>query len=174
MMAVGGFVHLYHVWGILGLLTAWTYARVAFSLWRARGGEWSAVPGELGIGALRQLWLVARDVALVVRGLATGALFSAMPGDDPKEWRYGREMPLLLGIMAGGVARLVTAFYWSVRNTAWMNHSPEILVAGLPVTLAIAADILHQVSAHPRELWRARLLAGSAVSWVAIGAWLWA
>jgi len=148
MNSVGAFVHLYHVWGVLGLVTAVVYGRNIWAQWRVSGGTAINAPGELA----RLIWHHARlsvsDIGAIVRG--AWCRFTGLDhvwSQDPKSpWTYGTEHSLLLGIMLGGVARFATAFYWAELNTAWVS-TEMVWVPSIPILLAVLADLSHHATA---------------------------
>ena len=170
---IGAFVHLYHVGGVFGLLTAVLFGRLAYRGWRASGGTWRAAPGEWMYSArwtaretLRDLWRVF--------GWALSA-FAMTPFAWHESERNGRKYPdrqiMLIGITLGGIARFLTAIYWSEKNVAWMQHvdSAAIMMAATPVLIAVAGDVHHHLTAWPDLRHRVRLLCIVALAWVLLG-----
>lgn len=171
---IGGFVHLYHIWGVFGLLTALLFGRLAYAGWREAGGRWRDAPGEW-IGALSwSLRETVRDVSKLL-GWATSA-FVVTPftwNDTVRESRYPDRQIMLIGITLGGVARFLTALYWSEKNVAWMQRvdNTAIAMAATPVLIAIIGDVHHHLTAWPTQRHRVRLLCLVAAVWVAVGVW---
>lgn len=171
MSWTGAFIHLCHVWGLLGLITAMRYGVTAYNRWEHQGGTFSNAPGD----TLRLLYthfkLVWRDLGSIPR--AAIARFTGIdyrwPLDPESQWRYSNEQALLVGIFLGGATRFFTAFYWAGKNTTWIT--PEtVIIPALPLVFAIIADLSHQSTAWPTKLYRIRLAALASILWVLIGA----
>lgn len=170
MNPVEGFVHLYHVWGLWGLITAIIYAPAAFREWRVKGGTLTRAPGEyVGIFG----WQI-KEAVLDLWRLATGIVhglfgFGHVPPPETSPWRYTREHMLMLGIAVGGVSRLLTALYWSEKNRGWMDGD-TVWVPAIPVLFAIIADAHHHHAAWgEKRPWLPRWLKIGAATWIALG-----
>ena len=174
MSGVGAFVHLYHVWGALGALTALLFGVEAYRGWRASGGTWASAPAEW-FYTLR--WVSAetvRDVGRLFKWMARG--FFGLPFD----WRqsawgsrsYPRRQIILIGITMGGSSRLLTALYWAERNRDWMAHvdGGVIFAASFVILPAIIGDLHHHHTAWPGKQHRVRLILFTAFCWVLAGA----
>ena len=174
MSGVGAFVHLYHVWGLFGLLTAVLFGQQGYKNWRASGGTWRTAPGEwiyatgwLTGETLRDIWRLFKWF---------GKAFVGLPLDwQQSEWRgrvYSRQQIILVGITLGGLSRFLTALYWSERNRDWMQYADSwmLQMATVPIVLAVLGDFHHHMTAWPNKLHRTRLVAVSALAWVVYGA----
>lgn len=170
MNAVGGFVHLYHVWGIWGLITAMIYGPRAWASWRASGGKFATAPGEYLNALNHQIGEVARDIGRLMLGISRGLFgIGPMPPEEtPSPWPYSKVHMLTLGITLGGVARFLTAIYWSERNRAWMTEQ-TVWIPAIPVLIAVVADVHHHVVAFEHRPWVSRWLKIAALLWIALG-----
>lgn len=170
MNGVGAFVHLYHIWGILGLATSLFYGRNICKQWRATGGSFRTAPSEVGGVMWHHIKLSFSDVyrlgrAALYRFTGLDYLFAQSP-ESP--WRYGNDHSLLLGIMLGGIARFATAFYWSEINTGWVTVE-TVWIPAIPIILAVLADISHQATALDNK-WPIRWASIAAIVWILWGA----
>lgn len=173
MSAVEGFVHLYHVWGILGAITAALFGLEAWRGWRVSGGTFRSAPSEwlyaLRFSFREALFDCAR-LALWAGKSATGVPFVW----ENAEWQsrsYPRRQIILIGITLGGLSRMMTALYWSERNRDWMAHVDisVIFAASIVIFPAIIGDLYHQMTAWPNKHHRARLLGLACFAWVFAG-----
>lgn len=175
MNDIEAFVRLYHVWGILGAITAWIYGAAAFQIWRQAGGTFRNAPADV-IGGIRSFTVNSlADVWSLLRWTLSGFLGSAFsvfryqwPKGEMPAYRYGLGHTLRLGIALGGTARLLTALYWAERNTEWMNHV-SVWVPAVPILYAIAGDLAHHSTAWPRHQYRVRMLAIFSILYVGTG-----
>lgn len=174
MSGVGAFVHLYHIWGVLGLLTAVLFGMQGHRLWRESGGNWRDAPREWAYAGGWSLRETIKDVGRFAGWVVNGFL------SLPYTWRQtewsGRSYPsrliIFIGITCGGVSRFLTALYWAEKNRGWMTEvDPWVLeMAALPVILAVVGDLHHHRTAWPSKTYRVRLIALVAFVWVIIGA----
>jgi hypothetical protein len=166
---VGAFVHLYHIWGLFGAITACIFARQAYISWRASGGVWITAPCEwlyfIGWTLRETLFDLARCVIAPWRN-------GPWPQSDWSNRAYPREQSILIGIAMGGTGRMITALYWSETNRTWMTHADawNLYAASAPVLLMILGDFLHHQTAWPNHRYRSRLLTVAALLWIATGA----
>lgn len=174
MSAVDAFVHLYHVWGALGALTASLFGIEAYRGWRAAGGLWRTAPAEW-FYTLR--WVsgeTLKDIGRLLEWIVRG--FFGLPFTwEQGEWRgrsYPRRQVILIGITLGGMSRLCTALYWAERNREWMAHVDGSVIAFASAVILPAAigDLLHHHTAWPEKRHRARVILVAAMLWVGIGA----
>ncbi|MEO1169914.1 MAG: hypothetical protein AAFW97_14510 [Pseudomonadota bacterium] len=169
MSSVSAFVHLYHVWGVFGLITAIIYGRSAYQCWREDGGTFGNAPREIGGAGKHAAVETVRDWGRFVRWFFAGLTGIAYHWPETSRKRvYSRDLTLLLGITLGGVSRAFTAAYWAEANTAWMTEA-TVWVPSIPIIAAIWADSKHQVTAWPDKPWRARLILSVAVVWIIAG-----
>lgn len=168
---VDSFIHLYHVWGMFGLVTALLYGRVTYRSWREAGGTWQRAPSEWLYAAKWNTHELARDTLYMFRWA-----LAALTG-GPLGWReemayaapgYPPRQLVALGVTLGGVARFLTALYWSERNREWMQYADASMMisAALPVLFAVCADTLHHCTAWPEARHRVRLMALLAFLWI--------
>lgn len=174
MNAVNAFVHLYHVWGALGAITACLFGREAYRGWREAGGTWASAPGEW-FYTLR--WVsgeTARDIARFASGALRG--FLGIPFNWAEtQWKgriYPRRQVILIGITLGGTSRLLTALYWAERNREWMAHVDGTVIAFASAVIlpAVIGDLFHHYTAWPEKRHRARMIMLAGCIWVLIGA----
>ena len=167
---IEGFVHLYHVWGIWGAVTALIYGPSAWRSWRENGGTFSSLASEYAGAVAYQSRELVFDVVRVTVGIMRG-LFGVGPviGTHKTGWHYPREHMLLIGITLGGFSRFLTAIYWSEKNRAWMHADNMLVMAAVPVIIAVVADAHHQIIAWPKRPWLARWLAFAGLAWIALG-----
>lgn len=173
MSAVEGFVHLYHVWGALGALTALLFGMEAHKSWRLAGGTWRSAPSEwLGFAAFATRETISdayRFAKWTVRS------FFGLPFDwGHGEWNgraYPKRQAILIGITLGGLSRFLTALYWAEKNRDWMAHvdTSVIMFASAVIMPAIIGDLLHHTTAWPEKGHRARLIGLAALCWVFVG-----
>lgn len=170
---IGAFVHLYHVCGVFGLLTAFLFGRLAYMGWREAGGTWATAPREWCeaiAGAVRESM---RDIGRVAGWALSSFLVTPLvwSADATRPSRYPDRQIMLIGITLGGIARFLTALYWSEKNITWMQHvdNSAILMAATPALIAIVGDVHHHLTAWPRHRHRVRLLCIVALAWVLIG-----
>lgn len=180
MSYVSAFVHLYHVWGVWGLITALIFGTQAHRNWRAAGGRWRDIPRDVGTAlgqgvkqSLLDFWRLLRWFAAGLIGIALKRGDAGLPEIDlffpgPEQSRWPRNQTLLLGITLGGASRLFTALYWSEANTQWMGEA-SVLIPSIPIVMAVMADTNHQFTAWPNRPWIARMLLVVAVSWILFG-----
>lgn len=173
MSAVEGFVHLYHVWGFLGGLTAALFGLEAWRGWRTAGGTLRSAPGEW----LYTLRFLSQETLFDSVRLVKWAVKSALGVPfvwEKAEWQgrsYPRRQVILIGITLGGLSRLMTALYWSERNRDWMTHvdASVIISASIVILPSILGDLHHQMTAWPSKQHRVRLLGLACLTWVLIG-----
>jgi hypothetical protein len=167
---IEAFVHLYHVWGVLGLLTALVYSRPTWRRWREAGGTYLNGPVDTVQLIVHHISLLGRDFLNI--GKIAIARFSGVdllwPQDPKSPWRYPSDQSLFVGIMLGGISRFITAFYWAEINTGWMTEE-TVWVPAVPIIIAVLADLSHHSTAWPLAHYRVRLLALAAVLWILIG-----
>lgn len=177
---VAGFVHLYHIWGLYGLLTALFFGRAAHRSWRKAGGAWqTALPDALRttretFGPIGSDWV--RLFKWFCVGLFSFSLKRGRAGwpvidtfwPEPAAKKWPPDQTLLLGITLGGAARFATAMYWAEKNVGWMTEN-SVLIPAIPIVWMIIADHNHQLTAFPKRPFIARLLLSAAMLWVALG-----
>lgn len=166
---VEGFVHLYHVWGIWGAITAAIYGPAAWLSWRECGGTVRSFLGEYAGAAGYQSRELVLDVVRVAVGIMRG-LFGVGPviGTRKASWHYPREHMLLIGITLGGFSRFLTALYWSEKGWAWMHADNMMTMAAGPIIIGVIADT-HKIIAWPKRPWFTRWLAFAGLAWIALG-----
>ena len=169
---VDSFIHLYHVWGMFGLMTAFLYGRLAYRSGREAGGTWRRAPGEWLYAAKWNTHELLRDTLYMFRwalAALTGGPLGWRPEGEYSGPGYPPRQVISLGVTLGGVSRFLTALYWSEKNRAWMQYAGTsvILSASLPVLFAVCADILHHYTAWPTARYRSRLMVLAAVLWIA-------
>lgn len=170
MNSTEGFVHLYHVWGVWGLITALIYGPDAWRSWRASGGTLRAAPGEYAQAFSHHLLGIAADLVRLLLGIVKG-LFSVgptPPAERPSPWRYSSVHMLTLGITLGGIARLITAFYWSEKNRGWMTDD-NVWLPAIPVLIAVIADAHHHFVQFSDRPWLPRWIKLTAAAWIFVG-----
>ena len=168
MTFVGGFVHLYHIWGIYGAITALIFGRSAYRGWRKTGGQWRDVPRDVTgwfFGGLARTagdwwrfskWFLAGLIGIGFRRDKGGWPEIDLFFPDEEYARWPRNQTLLLGITLGGVSRFLTALYWAEKNTAWMNEG-NVFIPAIPIVVAILADMNHQFTAWHKRKWIVRM-----------------
>lgn len=173
MSGVGAFVHLYHIWGLFGLLTASLFGVQAYREWRKHGGTWRKAPGEW---AYTLGWFFREALLDVGRfGKWAAMSFAGVPfnwGESPWQARkYTRQQVILIGITFGGMSRFLTALYWSEKNREWMNYAESwtIQMASAFVIMAIIGDLHHHMTAWPDKRHRVRLIVLVSLAWILFG-----
>lgn len=173
MSAVEGFVHLYHVWGMLGALTAVVFGREAWVGWREAGGTFRSAPREWAYALQHVSTEAARDVVRLFKWAGKSALGAPFIWETA-QWRgrtYPRRQTILIGITLGGLSRMMTAMYWAERNRDWMEHTDMgvIVAASVVILPAVIGDLHHHMTAWPDKQHRVRLTALGSAAWVLYG-----
>ena len=183
--AVGMFVHLYHIWLVYGAMTSFIYGKDAVALMREEKYRLRDMPKGFAVlvymtlDASRRDWInLAKQALHLIRWFLAGltsypwswpARQFDWPADAKPVWPLGRDLTLLVGITLGGASRMLTAFYWSEKNRAWMTET-NVWIPAIPIVMAVVADAHHHSIAWSDKPWRSRFLMTFAIAWVLFGA----
>jgi hypothetical protein len=173
MNYVEGFVHLYHIWGALGFITAAMFGIEAHRSWRLAGGTWREAPYEWAYAGTHVARETFRDIGRLIKW-TVGSFFGMPFTWESGEWqgrKYPRRQTILIGITLGGTSRFLTALYWAEKNRDWMTSADNsvIFIASFVILPAIIGDLHHHATAWPNKPHRVRLLALVCAIYVCIG-----